>query len=149
MGINTVSPHCQMEMEFRFNCYKEQERIVNEVERITNTSYIKGTKSYAHGLVQRSVMEETKEQLDLISLIESITKEKILIEHRGGVSDANIVASCGTTTLDGFGPFGDNDHTLNERALKSSFEQRIDMVTKILNYFQKNIEKGIIYDYEI
>jgi len=59
------------------------------------------------------------------------------VEQRGGVSDANIIASQGVTTLDGFGPFGDGDHTVNERALKSSFEQRIELVTKILSHHQK------------
>jgi glutamate carboxypeptidase len=149
LGINTVSPHCEMEMEFRFTCYKEQERVISEIEKITNTSYVKDSKSYAHGLVQRGVMEENSQQLELIKLLEDITNEKILTEHRGGVSDANIVSSCGTTTLDGFGPFGDSDHTLHERALKSSFKQRINMMTKILDYFQKNLEEGIAYDYEI
>ncbi|MEA3553987.1 MAG: M20 family peptidase, partial [Campylobacterota bacterium] len=47
-------------------------------------------------------------------------------------------ASCGVITLDGFGPFGDGDHTIKERALKSSFEQRIVMMTKILDHHQKN-----------
>jgi glutamate carboxypeptidase len=58
-------------------------------------------------------------------------------EQRGGVSDANIVASQGVTTLDGFGPFGDGDHTVNERALKSSFEQRIELMSKVLTHHQK------------
>jgi len=38
-------------------------------------------------------------------------------------------------TLDGFGPFGDGDHTIHERASKKSFIKRIDMVTKILKSF--------------
>ena len=61
-----------------------------------------------------------------------------MTEQRGGVSDANHAASCGVVTLDGFGPFGDGDHTIHERALKSSFIQRIDMMTKILESHQSN-----------
>ena len=34
---------------------------------------------------------------------------------------------------------GDGDHTIKERALKSSFESRIELMTKILNHFQKNL----------
>jgi len=60
------------------------------------------------------------------------------------VSDANHVASCGVTTLDGFGPFGDGDHTVNERALKSSFEQRINMMSQILEYHQENKRLGVL-----
>ena len=84
-------------------------------------------------------MEENKNQLEFISLLENITNTKILSEKRGGVSDANIVATCGVITLDGFGPFGDGDHTVKERALKSSFKSRIELMTKILNHFQTNL----------
>jgi glutamate carboxypeptidase len=86
------------------------------------------------GLIQRDVMEHTKEQDILIDKLEQICGHTIPTEQRGGVSDANHVASCKVVTLDGFGPFGDGDHTINERALKSSFTQRIEMTTKILNH---------------
>lgn len=136
IGINTVSPHCDMMMEFRYDKKTEQQRVMEEVENISKTSYVKGTKSHAEGIIQRDVMEENQKQLDLIKFFEELTSEKIPKEHRGGVSDANIVAGYGVTTLDGFGPFGDGDHTVKERALKSSFEQRINMMTKILSHYQ-------------
>ncbi len=81
-------------------------------------------------------MEENESQLNFIKELELIINEKILTENRGGVSDANITSANGLLTLDGFGPYGDGDHTIHERALKSSFEQRINMMTKILQYFQ-------------
>ncbi len=138
MGINTVSPHCEMQMEFRFDSNEEKNRVIKEVERITNHSYVKGTKAVADGVIQREVMEENSKQFKLIKLLEIFTCKKILTEKRGGVSDANVVSGQGVTTLDGFGPFGDGDHTKKERALKSSFTSRIDMMTRILEYFQNN-----------
>lgn len=136
IGANTISPVCEILFEIRFTKNREKERILKSIELITETSYVKGTKSFLKGLIQREVMEEKKEQLEFIKELEKITNEKILIEHRGGVSDANIFANCGVITLDGFGPFGDGDHTNKERALKSSFEQRINLVTKVLNHYQ-------------
>ena len=136
IGLNTVSPHCEMMMEFRFTSEKEKNRIITEVEKITNHSYVEGTKSVANCVIQRNVMEENEKQYELIKMIENLTNEKLNTEKRGGVSDANVVASKGTTTLDGFGPFGDGDHTKKERALKSSFTQRINMMTKVLSHFQ-------------
>ena len=56
-------------------------------------------------------------------------------EQRGGVSDANIMSAQGVPTLDGFGPFGDGDHTVLERAKKSSFDFRIAEMTKILTHY--------------
>ena len=136
IGINTVSPHFEMMMEYRFDKVKEQERVEKNVEEITNTSFVKGTISHAQGIIQRKVMEENSKQLELIKLFEKLLGYKIPTEKRGGVSDANIVSNCQVVTLDGFGPYGDGDHTIKERALKSSFEQRIKMMTKILDYYQ-------------
>ncbi len=56
-----------------------------------------GTKSKLSGSIQRDVMEENPQQLELIGKLEKITGRKIHTEKRGGVSDANIVASCGLT----------------------------------------------------
>jgi glutamate carboxypeptidase len=47
------------------------------------------------------------------------------------------MASQGVITLDGFGPFGDGDHTIAERAEKDSFVKRIDLSTQILTAFMQ------------
>ncbi|MGB6330013.1 MAG: M20 family metallopeptidase [Halarcobacter sp.] len=137
IGANTISPKCQMIVEIRYTTNYERDRLLNSLNEIVETSYIKGSKSKIEGLIQRDVMEANKNQEVLIKKLEEISNCKILTEKRGGVSDANHVSSCGVTTLDGFGPYGDGDHTKKERALKSSFEQRIEMMTKILSYYQK------------
>ena len=138
IGANTISPNCEMLLEIRFTTIDEKNRLLSALDNITNTSYVEGTISSLSGLIQRDVMEQSKEQLDFVAKLESITNLKIPCEQRGGVSDANHVSSCGVITLDGFGPFGDGDHTINERALKSSFEQRINMMTDILSHHQLN-----------
>jgi len=137
IGSNTISPKCSMRVEIRFKQESERNRLLSELQNITETSYVKGTKSTLTGSIQRDVMEENQKQRDFISKLEVITNSKILTEDRGGVSDANITSSNGLLSLDGFGPFGDGDHTIRERALKSSFTQRIDFMTKILLDFQK------------
>jgi glutamate carboxypeptidase len=138
IGANTISPKCELLLELRYTSNEEKQRVLNSLNTIVNQSFVKGTISTLSGSIQRDVMEENSKQLDLITEIEKITNSKILTEKRGGVSDANIVASCGVVTLDGFGPFGDGDHTIKERALKSSFQERIDLMTKILVHFQNN-----------
>lgn len=139
IGANTISPKCELLLEIRYTSNEEKQRVLDSLEKIVNTSYVKGSKATLSGGIQRDVMAENEEQLKFIQELENITNTKILKEKRGGVSDANIVASCGVTTLDGLGPFGDGDHTINERALKSSFTSRMELMTKILNHFQKHI----------
>lgn len=139
IGANTISPKCELLLEIRYKVNSERDRLLKALDDITNTSYVDGTISTLDGLIQRDVMEPSQKQLEFITKLEKITNENIPTEQRGGVSDANHVASEGVITLDGFGPFGDGDHTIHERALKSSFEQRIDMMTKILlNHQIKN-----------
>jgi len=47
------------------------------------------------------------------------------------------MSEAGLITLDGFGPYGDGDHTINERACKTSFIRRIDEMSKVLIQFSK------------
>lgn len=136
IGANTVSPKCELLLEIRYTCEKQRDRVLQSLERITNTSYVEGTSASLSGLIQRDVMEPNSAQKEFIKKLERITNQPIATEQRGGVSDANHVASCGVVTLDGLGPFGDGDHTKDERALKSSFIQRIKMMSKIFLYHQ-------------
>jgi len=136
IGANTISPYAKLLLELRYTQNSERDRLLSALDKICNTSYVYGTKSTLSGLIQRDVMEVNKSQLNLIKKIEKLSNTKLLTEQRGGVSDANIIASQGITTLDGFGPFGDGDHTVKERALKSSFIQRIELMTKILEHHQ-------------
>ena len=144
IGANTISPTASLLLELRYTKNSERDRLLTALENITNTSYVKGTKATLSGLIQRDVMEPNEAQKELIEELETITETTLLTEQRGGVSDANIVASQGVTTLDGFGPFGDGDHTIKERALKSSFEQRINLMTNLLQHHQeeKNFKIG-------
>ncbi len=134
IGANTISPKAKLTFEIRYESTDERGRVLQEIENIINTSFVDGTKSTLTGGIQRDVMTENSTQKDLIKKLENISGQIIACEKRGGVSDANIVASCGVTTLDGFGPFGDGDHTIKERALKKSFESRIDLVRKYVNF---------------
>ena len=138
IGANTISPHAKLTFEIRYTTTNEKERVLNAIEEIVNRSFVKGTQSTLSGGIQRDVMEETLQQQAFLGEIEKLCKTKLTTESRGGVSDANIVASCGIVTLDGFGPFGDGDHTIHERALKSSFNERIELSTKIFDNIINN-----------
>ncbi|WP_281950898.1 M20 family metallopeptidase [Nitrosophilus kaiyonis] len=138
IGANTISPYAKLICEARFVSAKERDRVFDEINEIVNTSFIKDTNSTLSGGLQRDVMEETSEQLNFIKKLEKWSGKKLLTEKRGGGSDANIAASAGCITLDGFGPYGDGDHTIHERASKKSYIDRIELVSKIFSEFIKN-----------
>ena len=139
IGANTISPHAKMTFELRYKTQEEKDRVLKRVDTIVRTSYVNGTVSTLSGGIQRDVMQTSNSSLELIKSIEKITNQELKSEERGGVSDANIVSSNGVVTLDGFGPFGDGDHTINERANKNSFVTRIELSKKLFKYF---IEKS-------
>ena len=138
IGANTISPHADITFELRYKTQEERERVLKSIDKIVATSYVDGTSASLSGAIQRDVMQTSKSSLELIKNIEQITGKKLKSEERGGVSDANIVSSNGVVTLDGFGPFGDGDHTINERANKKSFESRIELSENLFRYFIEN-----------
>ncbi len=138
IGANTISPYAKLTFEIRYTNTDERDRLLKEIDKIVNKSFVNGTISTLSGEIQRDVMQSTKKQKEFLKKIKKYTNLKLATEKRGGVSDANIVASQGVPVLDGFGPFGDGDHTHNERALKSSFEERIELSTKIFDGIIKN-----------
>lgn len=138
IGANTISPKARLLLEARFTCTNERDRVVKEIERIASHSFTKGAKSLLQGGLQRDVMEPSEKTYDFIKKLENILGFKLQTESRGGVSDANIVSCNKVITLDGWGPFGDGDHTIHERALKKSFIKRVEQVSKILLHFSQN-----------
>ena len=144
IGANTISPHAHLIFELRYKTAQERDRVLHSIENIVATSYVKGTKATLKGGIQRDVMQTSDASLKLIRILEDIADTQIAYEERGGVSDANIVSSSGVVTLDGFGPYGDGDHTVNERASKESFESRIALSAKLFQHFieQSDFTKG-------
>lgn len=138
IGANTISPHAELVFELRYKNSQERDRVLKRIDEIVEKSYVDSTSATLSGGIQRDVMQTTQSSLELIKNIQNITSKILNYEQRGGASDANIISSCGVITLDGFGPFGDGDHTIKERAKKSSFENRINLSAKLFNFFIKN-----------
>ena len=135
IGANTISPHAKLTFELRYKVQEERDRVLSEIDTIVLTSYVEGTTTVLSGGIQRDVMQTSSDSLGLIKSIEDITSKVLKSEERGGVSDANVVSASGVVTLDGFGPYGDGDHTVKERANKQSFVERIELSKKLFQHF--------------
>ncbi|MCD6188327.1 MAG: M20 family metallopeptidase [Desulfuromusa sp.] len=138
IGANTISPTASLVVEMRFTSGPERERLLVGLDNIVAEATVPGTISRLSGRLQRDVMEPTEQQAALVEKIREISNTQILTERRGGGSDANITAASGVVTLDGFGPFGDGDHTIHERASKKSFAERISLVTDLFMSHQSH-----------
>jgi glutamate carboxypeptidase len=135
LGANTISPSASLTVEARFTQSEERDRVLAAFKTVTSQPAVAGVKVTVSGGLQRDVMQPSPAQAEFIAQLESILGTPLKLEKRGGVSDANVVSAAGVPTLDGFGPYGDGDHTIHERASKASFSRRIGEVTKILAHF--------------
>jgi len=134
LGANTISPKAKLVFELRYTDKDERDRVLKAIDEITHTSYVAGTSSSLSGGIQRDVMQPSVAQAAWIARINTLCDTLLPTEQRGGVSDANFIAAAGTVVTDGWGPFGDGDHTVLERASKQSFDDRIRLVTEIFEH---------------
>ena len=135
IGANTISPQAHLTFELRYTTTDEKNRVLKAIDKIIAHSHVEGTISTLSGGIQRDVMQPSPEQMAFVDKINTLCNVKLPTEKRGGVSDANVISAQGVATLDGWGPYGDGDHTVNERASKKSFEERIALVSQILGHF--------------
>lgn len=140
IGANTISPTAHLLFEIRYKSAQERDRLLGAIDTIVKTAYVPGTTATLGGGIQRDVMQHTATSDAFVRRLEAISGEPLPTEERGGVSDANIVSAAGVTTLDGFGPYGDGDHTIHERAQKRSFEQRIALSRTLFEHFVTHLE---------
>jgi glutamate carboxypeptidase len=135
IGANTISPKAHLTFELRYTTTAERDRILKAIDKIVANNYVEGTTSTLSGGIQRDVMQPSPEQALFVEHINTLCNIQLTTEKRGGVSDANIISSQGVATLDGWGPYGDGDHTIHERASKKSFVERIALVSEVFGHF--------------
>ncbi len=133
IGANTISPSAKLVVEARFTKSDERDRVLSAFNKLNDSVADNGAAIRVAGGLQRDVMQPSEKQTQYIKRIENILGKPLITEKRGGVSDANVVSAAGVASLDGFGPFGDGDHTVHERANKASYVERIEDVTKIFS----------------
>jgi glutamate carboxypeptidase len=80
-------------------------------------------------------MEQTSGTVQLFQEVAQVASRNQIIlseEARWGASDANLLAAAGLSTIDGLGPVGEMDHSEDERILKDSLFQRVELLVHLL-----------------
>jgi glutamate carboxypeptidase len=132
IGANTISPTANLVVDVRYTAPEEADRVVAALEQATARAAVPGTRSRLSGRIQRPVMVETEATCALLSDLCEAGGNAVSAEHRGGVSDANLIAAVGVPTLDGLGPSGAKDHTAEEHMVTSSLFERIVLLGRLL-----------------
>ncbi|MGH2402226.1 MAG: M20 family metallopeptidase [Candidatus Limnocylindria bacterium] len=114
---NVVAERCELQVDLRAATLEAFEAASAEVERLAAAPSVEGVTIELRRTAGHPPMEKTDASARLVALATSIAGELGFELHdaaTGGASDANTTAALGIPTLDGLGPIGGDDHSVDE-----------------------------------
>jgi glutamate carboxypeptidase len=114
---NVVAERCELKVDVRAARATEFEEAKAEVERIARTRTVDGTQAEVTRSPGHPPMERSEGTARLAELAIGIAADlgfQLSDAATGGASDANTTAAAGLPTLDGLGPVGGDDHSVDE-----------------------------------
>lgn len=138
---NIVPDYAMAEIDLRIVRPEQEGPVLRELQEITSSCKIPGTKARFEGKITRPPMPSNEINLQLYEKIKSIGRSigmELGALESGGGSDANFTAALGVPTVDGLGPIGGGHHSEGEYMNISSLERRIKLLASFLRAFPDN-----------
>ena len=114
---NVVPERCEIHVDLRAATVDEFDDAAAEVERTAVSTTVDGVTVSLRRTAGHPPMEKTEASSRLVGLAASIASDlgfELKDAATGGASDANTTAALGRPTLDGLGPVGGDDHSVDE-----------------------------------
>jgi glutamate carboxypeptidase len=146
-GANVVPEKAEALIDVRLPDAEAERDLLKEVERITGQVQIVGVSSRIERTSGRPPMPVSRGNQALYNKLSQVAAGagiEIADEYRGGVSDANYIASQNTPVLDGLGPVGGNDHSDKEYIDRQSLASRVAVTSLLLNRLARDFAAGNI-----
>ncbi|MGL5344306.1 MAG: M20 family metallopeptidase [Plesiomonas sp.] len=134
-GANIVPDHAELLVDIRFWDNAEYADVHNELITLQSSPFIDGVNIAIEREAHKPAMTPSAETEQLMTLVERCgAEENIAISWKavGGGSDANLTASLGIPSLDGFGPVGAGFHSADEYLELDSILPRIRLLQRVL-----------------
>ena len=134
---NIVPDRTEIRVDVRAWSLAETERLSSALR--TLSPVLQGTKIHVLGGWTRPPMEPSEESLDLFQGVQVLGRRlgmDLQWARWGGSSDANIAASVGATTIDGFGPVGEGSHQTSENIVINEIPKRLALLTELIQSFE-------------
>jgi glutamate carboxypeptidase len=134
-AVNIIPAEAEAELEVRFLEEQQGKDIENRMLTITRSTPESKIRTALTKRRGRPAMVCTPATTHLYQAAVRTAKKfdiELPEEARGGASDANFLSSTNLPTLDGLGPVGEMDHSKNERILKNSLFQRVELLVHLL-----------------
>lgn len=136
VGPNTVAEHAVATAECRFMTSEAGDAAWEAITQLAAAPQTTGTTSVVERISFRPPMT-TNEQIHMLySRVEAVGKAMnipVRSMHRGGGSDANIIAQAGIPVVDGLGPIGGKLHSTDEYLLADSIVERTTLAAVALH----------------
>ena len=114
---NVVAERCELQVDLRAATAEAFDAAASEIERLAASPTIDGVEISLERIAGHPPMEKTDASARLAALAATIAGElgfELRDAATGGASDANTTAALGLPTLDGLGPIGGDDHSVDE-----------------------------------
>jgi glutamate carboxypeptidase len=114
---NVVPERCELQVDLRAATAAGFAEAAAEVERVASSPTVPDVQVSVVRTAGHPPMEKTDASARLVALATSIADDlgfELRDAATGGASDANTTAALGIPTLDGLGPVGGDDHSVDE-----------------------------------
>ena len=137
-AANVVADYAKITVNARFFLDEERDRIKNAVHQLVEGEpYVKGVKTVIVSESEGRPLVESEKTKAFVGRLKELAAEldiPFLEKPRGGLSDANHLAYCGSDpiVLDGMGPHGANDHSEKEYSYLKSAVPCVQLLLRML-----------------
>jgi glutamate carboxypeptidase len=114
---NVVPERCELQVDLRASTVEAFAAATSELERLVASPTVAGVSTSVRASAGHQPMERTEASGRLVALAVAIAADlgiELKDAATGGASDANTTAALGLPTLDGLGPIGGDDHSVDE-----------------------------------
>ncbi|MEX1072226.1 MAG: M20 family metallopeptidase [Chloroflexota bacterium] len=132
---NVVAESCRIELDLRATTAAAFDTATADVERIVGQPSLDGVSAVLHRVAHHPPMERSPGSARLAELATAIAAElgfSVRDAATGGASDGNTTSAAGLPTLDGLGPIGGDDHSVDEWLDISSIMPRTALLAGLL-----------------
>ena len=133
---NVVPERCELQIDLRAATREAFDAASAEVERLAATPTVAGVDARLHPIAGHPPMEKGPASARLVDLAVGIAAElgfELRDAATGGASDANTTAALGIPTLDGLGPIGGDDHSVDEWLDVGSIVPRTTLLAALID----------------
>jgi glutamate carboxypeptidase len=134
-ATNIIPAEAEAELEVRFFSQEQGHEVEDRMQKLANSSQEFGFETnFVRGRA-RPPMAHAPGTAQLFQKVAQVAARNQIIlseEARWGASDANLLAAVGLPTIDGLGPVGEMDHSEDERIVKDSLFQRVELLIHLL-----------------